>query len=83
MLILSLKVAFPGQVVLLRGRHEFSTQHQFVSTSGSIGFDTCCNNTFASLGSHVYESAKDLFQWLPFGAVLAESIFVCNSGIGT
>ncbi len=82
MLLLSLKVAFPGQVVLLRGRHEFSSMHQAISKA-TLRFDNCCINAFGELGSYVYKSVMDMFEWLPLAAVIAKSIFVCSSGIGT
>ncbi len=80
LLLFSLKVAFPDRVFLLRGNHEFREMNE----SSGYGFNTACAQ-YALAGPHgqvVYNHAHDVFDWLPFAALVEGSVLVVHGGIG-
>jgi diadenosine tetraphosphatase ApaH/serine/threonine PP2A family protein phosphatase len=80
LLLLSLKVAFPDRVVLLRGNHEFKEMNE----SSPLGFHNACAQ-HALAGPHgqlVYNRVHEAFDWLPFAALVEESVLVVHGGIG-
>lgn len=83
LLLLSLKVAFPDRVVLLRGNHEFKEMNE-AGGADSFGFLRAClqYDVARPHGRLVYEYAHDVFDWLPFAALVEESVLVLHGGIG-
>ena len=81
--LMALKVAYPGQVYLLRGSHEFRSQNLNSSHQGSQGFDAACIKSFgATTGGKVFDAVHDVFQWLPLAAVVNKKLLVVHGGIG-
>jgi diadenosine tetraphosphatase ApaH/serine/threonine PP2A family protein phosphatase len=80
LLLFSLKVAFPDRVFLLRGNHEFKEMNE----SSGYGFNTACaqHALAAPYGQVVYDHAHDVFDWLPFAALVEQSVLVVHGGIG-
>jgi hypothetical protein len=81
LLLLSLKVAFPDRVVLLRGNHEFREMNE---SMGEQGFPTACWR-HAQLGAHAEAALTaiyDAFDWLPFAALAGDSVLILHGGIG-
>lgn len=73
--LLSLKVAYPTKVWLLRGNHECAT------VSGHFGFKKECKMKY---GMNVYYKFLLLFQSMPLAAVISTSygdVFACHGGI--
>ncbi|CAM9148960.1 unnamed protein product, partial [Scytosiphon promiscuus] len=75
--LVSLKVAFPRKVYLIRGNHETANQ------TAACGFKNEC---FAKYGSAIYDTFLECFSALPVCAVLsqegqAESLFCVHGGI--
>ena len=73
--LLSLKVAYPTKVWLLRGNHECAT------VSGHFGFKQECKMKY---GMNVYYKFLLLFQSMPLAAVISTSygdVFACHGGI--
>jgi diadenosine tetraphosphatase ApaH/serine/threonine PP2A family protein phosphatase len=83
LLLFSLKVAFPDRIVLLRGNHEFREMNQCMGADG-YGFHIACGQhpLIGSLGHFVYDLVCDVFDWLPFAALVEESVLVVHGGIG-
>lgn len=82
LLLLSLKVAFPGRVVLLRGNHEFRDMNE--SPRNHLCFAQACK-VYPSFGPHgpvAFELFQLVFQWLPFAALVADTVLVLHGGIG-
>jgi len=81
LLLLSLKVAFPDRVVLLRGNHEFREMNY---NMGVVGFNVACvqHVLLAALGACVFDCVHDVFDWLPFAALVEDSVLVVHGGIG-
>ena len=80
--LLSLKVAYPNRVFLLRGNHESRcmTSREYVEGNN---FRTECEEKF---GSEVYEACMESFDCLPIAAVVENSLgrwLCCHGGIGT
>ncbi len=81
LLLLSLKVAYPDRVVLLRGNHEFREMNE---NMGEQGFPTACWR-HALLGAHAEAALAaiyDVFNWLPFAALAEDSVLIVHGGIG-
>lgn len=73
--LLSLKVAHPDRVWLLRGNHECA------SVSGHFGFKEECKMKY---GVNIYYSFLLLFQTLPLGAIITTAfgdIYACHGGL--
>lgn len=81
LLLLSLKVAFPDRVVLLRGNHEFKEMNQHMA---SEGFHYACmqHTLFGPHGNVALDIIYDVFDWLPFAALVSGSVLVVHGGIG-
>ena len=74
-LLLSLKVAYPERIWLLRGNHESA------SVSGHFGFKQECSMKY---GINVYYSFSIMFQTMPLAAVISTAygdIFACHGGL--
>eukprot|EP01038_Epipyxis_sp_PR26KG_P007257 gene7257-9894_t len=83
-LLFSLKVAFPSRVFLVRGNHEFRAMNKMMSDHGNYGFNRDCEDKFgAAEGAKVFESIHNVFDWLPWAAIVDRSILVVHGGIGT
>jgi diadenosine tetraphosphatase ApaH/serine/threonine PP2A family protein phosphatase len=75
LLLLSLKIAYPDRVFLLRGNHECG------SVSGHFGFKEECKTKY---GVNVYYKFLLCFQTMPLAAVISTAygdIFACHGGI--
>jgi len=76
-LLLALKVAFPGQVWLVRGNHEDRNMNE------RYGFEDECNRHLGeSTGKHLYELFEDAFDHLPIACLVEEHVLVLHGGIG-
>jgi diadenosine tetraphosphatase ApaH/serine/threonine PP2A family protein phosphatase len=71
--LLCLKIQFPSQVYLLRGNHE--TQ----AVTRTYGFYEECCTKFKD--PTIYESCLDLFNYLPFAALINKRIFAVHGGL--
>jgi len=79
-LVLALKVAYPLNVFLNRGNHEFPDQNKH---GGATGFYAACKSRFGpDLGEQVFASFHDAFEYLPIGSLVGEKILVLHGGIG-
>lgn len=82
-LMASLKIAFPGRIFLLRGNHEFKHQNKHM---GSNGFFAACNAACLEdvrRGEKLFETVhNNIFDFLPFAALIADKILVVHGGIG-
>jgi diadenosine tetraphosphatase ApaH/serine/threonine PP2A family protein phosphatase len=80
-LMLSLKVAFPERVFLLRGNHEFKEMNEFMDVQG---FHNACreHNLVGAFWQPFYERICDVFDWLPFASLVEDSVLVVHGGIG-
>ena len=81
LLLLSLKVAFPDRVVLVRGNHEFREMNEGM---GAAGFNVACvqHALLGALGAFVFDHVHDVFDWLPFAALVQDSVLIVHGGIG-
>lgn len=73
--LLSLKVANPEKVWLVRGNHECA------SVSGHFGFKQECKMKY---GVNIYYSFLLMFQTMPLGAIIATAfgdIYACHGGL--
>lgn len=78
-LLLALKVRYPNRIYLLRGSTEFSCiEEQFQEFS----LGTRLNTIFPTKGSDVTKSIYRVFSWLPFSALISDSVLVLHGGIG-
>jgi diadenosine tetraphosphatase ApaH/serine/threonine PP2A family protein phosphatase len=81
LLLLSLKVAFPDRVVLVRGNHEFKDMNEDMGDEGFV--DACMHHgLFGSYGELALDAIYGVFDWLPFAALVEESVLVVHGGIG-
>jgi diadenosine tetraphosphatase ApaH/serine/threonine PP2A family protein phosphatase len=82
LLLLSLKVAFPDRIVLVRGNHEFKDVN--VDYPDGPGFKSVCehHDLFRSHGQFAFDLIHDVFDWLPFAALVEEKVLVVHGGIG-
>jgi diadenosine tetraphosphatase ApaH/serine/threonine PP2A family protein phosphatase len=81
LLLLSLKVAFPDRVVLVRGNHEFKEMNEDMGDEGFV--DACMQHSlFGSFGELALDAIYCVFDWLPFAALVEESVLVVHGGIG-
>ncbi|KAJ4445182.1 hypothetical protein ANN_06983 [Periplaneta americana] len=74
--LFALKAKNPNQFFLLRGNHEIRlVQIQFT-------FRTECINKFGEvLGNRVWEAVNEVFDHMPFAAVIDRKVFCCHGGI--
>eukprot|EP01038_Epipyxis_sp_PR26KG_P004916 gene4916-6879_t len=73
--LISLKIANPDQIYLLRGNHECA------SVSGHFGFKEECKMKY---GVNIYYSFLLLFQTMPLAAVISTAfgdIYACHGGL--
>jgi len=79
-LIFALKVAFPAQVVLLRGNHEDAEMNVHM---GVNGFYFHCTSRFGrKLGKRVFDTVAGVFEWLPMACLIERRVLVLHGGIG-
>ena len=72
-LLFALAYAYPENVVLLRGNHEFEHVNQ------SYGF---YDEVMSQRGSKtLYQNINKVFSWLPFAAVVSNTIFCVHGGL--
>ena len=73
-LLLAFKVAFPQNVYLLRGNHEFAEVNK------NYGFYQQCISLY---DEEIYNKFNEVFSYLPLGAVVNKTSFVVHGGIGS
>mmetsp|Transcript_28672 Transcript_28672/g.52215 ORF Transcript_28672/g.52215 Transcript_28672/m.52215 type:complete len:415 (+) Transcript_28672:81-1325(+) len=78
-LVLALKLAYPNQIVLLRGNHEERELNQHM---GEKGFYSHCQQRLGGNGDKVFDRMHGCFEVLPLGCVVADRAFVVHGGIG-
>lgn len=70
-----MKVMAPNKVFMLRGNHEIrSVQRNFT-------FENECNEKYGNMGPAIFELFNQVFDCLPFSAIIDESIFCAHGGI--
>jgi protein phosphatase len=72
-LLFCLKLLYPSHIYLLRGNHECE------SISSFYGFK---REVLANYSLKIYNAFTNAFKYLPFAAVLNDSIFCVHGGIG-
>ncbi len=90
LLLLSLKVAFPSRVFLLRGNHETRSQNETQGESGFLAaclkhcnpFDVSPNAAATAAAQMMYNCFHEVFDYLPFAALIENRIIVMHGGIG-
>lgn len=79
-LVFALKAAYPDNVFLNRGNHEFPDQNKH---GGATGFYAACTSRFGpDLGEQVFSSFHDAFEYVPLASLVGEKILVLHGGIG-
>mmetsp|Transcript_36830 Transcript_36830/g.84861 ORF Transcript_36830/g.84861 Transcript_36830/m.84861 type:complete len:414 (+) Transcript_36830:116-1357(+) len=78
-LVMALKLAYPNQIVLLRGNHEERELNQHM---GEKGFYSHCQKKLGGAAQKVFDRMQSSFEVLPLGCVVAERVFVVHGGIG-
>ena len=71
-LLLCYKIKYPNKITLLRGNHESST------TNRIYGFYDECKNRYSK---RLWKIFSDLFNYLPFAAVIDQKIFCVHGGL--
>lgn len=71
--LFSMLVAYPDNIVLLRGNHEFPAINRI------YGFYDECKERFK--GDEIWNLFQIVFSWLPFTAVVNDSIFCVHGGL--
>jgi diadenosine tetraphosphatase ApaH/serine/threonine PP2A family protein phosphatase len=71
--LLCLKIKFPTQVYLLRGNHESQAVTQ------TYGFYAECTTKFKEPA--VYQECLEVFNYLPFAALITKRIFAIHGGL--
>jgi len=79
-LVFALKAAYPDNVFLNRGNHEFPDQNKH---GGATGFYTACKSRFGvDLGEQIFSSFHEAFEYVPLASLVGETILVLHGGIG-
>eukprot|EP00746_Dinoflagellata_sp_MGD_P131448 gnl/MRDRNA2_/MRDRNA2_65231_c0_seq1.p1 gnl/MRDRNA2_/MRDRNA2_65231_c0~~gnl/MRDRNA2_/MRDRNA2_65231_c0_seq1.p1 ORF type:complete len:421 (-),score=79.92 gnl/MRDRNA2_/MRDRNA2_65231_c0_seq1:343-1605(-) len=79
-LVFAFKAAYPSNVFLVRGNHEFPEQNKH---GGERGFYAACTKRFGTdLGEQVFNSFHETFEYIPLGALVGDTILVVHGGIG-
>lgn len=74
--LIAMKVLSPNEFFLLRGNHEMrEVQKHFTF------YDECRKSLGSEAGETVWEYINQVFDYLPFGAVIDGNIFACHGGI--
>eukprot|EP01063_Lacrimia_lanifica_P012078 TRINITY_DN1869_c0_g1_i1.p1 TRINITY_DN1869_c0_g1~~TRINITY_DN1869_c0_g1_i1.p1 ORF type:complete len:525 (+),score=204.20 TRINITY_DN1869_c0_g1_i1:67-1641(+) len=83
LVLLSLKLGYPGQVTLLRGNHEDPLVNGDVRHYGAQSFKAQCLQLFGNgAGQEVWELVNDtIFRNLPLCAEIDKKIFCSHGGI--
>ena len=71
-LLLCYKIKYPEKMYLLRGNHESSV------TNRIYGFYEECKRRY---NVRIWRSFTDLFNWLPFAAIIDDKIFCVHGGL--
>lgn len=77
-LVFAFKLAFPRNVFLNRGNHEFP---ELNADMGSVGFKATCA-ALGPGGMEVFDAFHEAFCYLPLGCVAAGAVFIVHGGIG-
>ena len=72
-LLLAFKIAYPENVYLIRGNHEFAEINR------NYGFYDQCMRLY---DEDIYNKFNEVFNYLPLGAIVNENSFVVHGGIG-
>ena len=72
-LLLAFKIAYPENVFLIRGNHEFAEVNK------NYGFYEQCIRLY---DEEIYNKFNEVFNYLPLGAIVNENSFVVHGGIG-
>lgn len=78
-LLFALKLRFPEQIFLLRGHHED------ILVNSVLGFGEECEIKMKEDvrdKNSIFMKINNLFQYLPFGAIVGKNIFCVHGGIG-
>jgi len=79
-LVFALKAAYPDNVFLNRGNHEFPDQNKY---GVATGFYAACKSQFGpDLGEEVFMAFHETFEYLPLASLVGEKILVLHGGIG-
>lgn len=71
-LLFAYKLAYPNNIYLLRGNHEFELINEY------YGFK---QQVLAAYDEEIYDLFNETFAWLPLGAVLNEKYFLVHGGL--
>tara|TARA_B110000208_G_scaffold160536_1_gene195719 strand:- start:384 stop:1376 length:993 start_codon:yes stop_codon:yes gene_type:complete len=74
-LLLALRVRWPRRVTLIRGNHESRL------ITRTYGFYDECVKKYDGAGAQVWTVFTDVFDWLPFSAVVGRSVFCVHGGL--
>ncbi|EAX90436.1 Ser/Thr protein phosphatase, putative [Trichomonas vaginalis G3] len=72
-LLFSLKLAYPTQIYLLRGNHEF------IQVNAEYGFRS---QVLSQYNEYIFQLFNDIFSYFPLAAVVNNSYFLVHGGIG-
>lgn len=76
-LLLSLKVAYPNSVFLVRGNHETAPINR------KYGFYSEIRRRFKSKDYEaIYKKLNQCFDYIPIAAIVNKEIYCCHGGIG-
>lgn len=71
----SLQLAYPTQILLLRGNHETKYCVSY------YGFETELRTKFGSDASHLFRRFLACFESHPLAALIADTVFTCHGGL--
>ncbi|XP_024008103.1 serine/threonine-protein phosphatase BSU1 [Eutrema salsugineum] len=78
MLLIALKIEYPGNIHLIRGNHEAEVTNQ------NYGFkQECIQRMGEHNGSQAWSTINDLFDYLPLAALINKKILCMHGGIGS